>query len=384
MSANEDGTKTSSDPNGVMPGASPVPMSTYRNLKHIADSMTGGPNTPADAPESTPDPQNIQATPSASNIDSDSEQETIQRADSASSIIRASENTRSRLIGLLEQCADPLDSEIIDCLEDLCEYSDDGSQSLLRKYELVVCRFKEDFVQLSITICDSIRISIDSLHIALDAALIGYNAAAAKRCNEVFTNLGVMAAEFKVILDSYVGQAQDFSTTVDHAAITWNRVSSSMSDFAAAVDNKVLACSQPVASKHVRSLSPLSRTSKSSTARYINIPADFVPGYRYKCSLGTLKLLDDSMSFVPSIAAGSQISAVIISGLSIDLIKKLLLKDVIELANHISHVDPGMEKFKASGLDYRRKFMNELTKTVPTGHHQWTSVGPVETVSSAQ
>lgn len=384
MSANRDSGTTSPNPNETMPGTVPVPVSAYTNIKNIDDSMPGGIATPAEPPNLAVDPRITRATQSDPNIYPDSDPDNIQRADSASSIIRSSENTRSRLITSLELCADPLEAEIIDCFEDLCEYSGDGSQSLLRKYEVVVCRFKEDFVQFRTILCDSIRISIDSIHVALDAALVGYNAAAAKRCNEVFTNLGVMAAEFKVILDSYVGQAQDFSTTVEHAAVTWNRVSSSMSDFAAAIDNKVLASSQPMVSRHVRSLSPLSRTSKSSAARYINVPTDFVPGYRYKCSLGTLKLLDDSMSFVPSVAAGSQISAVIISGLSIELIKKLLLKDVVELASHISHVDPGMERFKASGLEYRRKFMQDLTKTVPTGHHQWTSVGPVETVSSIQ
>lgn len=111
---------------------------------------------------------------------------------------------------------------------------------------------------------------------------------------------------------------------------------------------------------------------------------DFIPGYRYKCDLGILKITDNSMSFQPSIGLGSQISALISSGIKTDFMKKLLLRDVNELANYILKMDPKLEKFTKSDMDYRMKFMAGLTASVPAGHHQWSSVGPIETHNPPQ
>lgn len=257
MEDNKATSPTQTGPSGGMPGATHINPDDYIDISNIHDDMTGSSLEIETIKPSQPKPKIPPSQHSDSVSNSGSDDDTVQQQYSVASVIKESEGVKSRFIELLEQCPEPLDAEIMGCLEAMCEYYDDGSQSLMRKYDLVVSRFKEDFVQLKTPICDAIHVSIESLDATLDAALVGYNAASAKRCRELFTSLGVMAAEFKTILDSYVGQAQDFSTTVTHAAITWNRVSSSMSDFAATMDNRVLANSNPGSHKHVRSQSGL-------------------------------------------------------------------------------------------------------------------------------
>lgn len=349
-------------------------MSDSGSLTPTEDPATGGlagqTHVNPDTYIRTADLDNISSQMTSTRSTMDDPDDNTLEGERTPSDIRATEAALERFIFLVNTKVDPLDDEIISNLLKLCEMSHDTAHHLVRKYELLISRVKEDYIVVMAPILAATRLGIPALECAIDSAIIGYQAAAAKRFKELFSDLGLMAAEFRAVIDLYVGQAEHFQTTVSHAAVTWNRVSSSTTSYAAHLDEKHLMSANSGTTKHVRSASPASHTSMSSPRRFLDNTLDFISGYAYKCNLGVLEIDDESMVYNPSGAQGSHISSLLTAGMGRELVKRLLLLDLSELINYIQKHDPNMQKFKVSQKATRRAFMDDLLATVPIGHRQ--------------
>ncbi|CAG9792682.1 unnamed protein product [Diatraea saccharalis] len=254
--------------------------------------------------------------------------------------------------------------------------SQDPRNELSKRYRHLVVISGDDWLVLLDDLIDICMFGPQVLRSALRLATTAYTAALAKNAKETMLEIATTATDMRAMIEESFTQQESFVQSLEHLTLSWNNLTSSITNYTAEMDKKTLLLTNLGSTVKKTSVKAPSTISDFTPDKQVGTRLRISPGYSYKSKVGVLTCtVDDDLGFTANTREGMTIGKIINSIKKVKPLEIILNKDLTILSEYASKNDDIINVYPSSSVENKRSILRELNSNVPDLTDQWVKMG---------
>lgn len=276
----------------------------------------------------------------------------------------------------LRQTVDPLSPQIPAHLQLLYEIENDSHTLLLKDYIRLVHVSTDAISNMLPLLSEYCSYGYHTFHGMCKIAATAYAFHSATIVRDTITSISSVGTDFERMSKLMADQQSYYEKSLEHLSVSWNSLTTSMSQYTAEIDRKILDLSSIASVRRPASTAPSTEYSHKPESLLGEV-LRLTSGSSFKSDFGIVTVSPlDNVSFAATSSLGKPLATVTtaVKGMSERVLEKILNRDLKAVSLFVSANTSAFGNYHTWTPLQRKNFLDELFRDSEVKYNQWAEI----------